>query len=1236
MPINPQDIKWDDETAAPVVAETAKPALPDSQDVKIDPAKIVWDAPIDASKIQWDDEKNSVTTHLKNFGKNVLKSTSRLAGIGLGAMNSPLAFVWGSQAEQHKDPEQFKKLPPWKQAIAATGAGLKSAYQSIAEKGEWGTLYGDYYKAVRGKTIEEDLPEGLKWSAPTIEFLANVVSDPLIVFGEAGRIAKLKVPKGWKGKIPAEVVSELEKLEKLDQAEKVQIQGKLLDVLRNRKDYMDWWEIKAKEIDMADKAKAYEASKTGPELLKPEALTARSEVPKVLDEMGTVIKSEGKMLPENQGLRPDQAALLRKPYGQTSMAAEKDIATGTPLLKPESRLSKTEIPSIEGLRKKTGLSPLKARSTAGLVLGVEQDDNGDIHYNLGKGLAGTLAVSAGLSIKNLGPRRKFGETLANNPAWSKVHGMIGRESKPFDFSGLWGRINTRIFDRFAPLKEKSLKAYEAARTYNAYKDQAQIKFGELVKSFEKVRNDEVVMTDYIDAHRAYTRAARGLKNPNKVTLNDARQAISEIENHYAASGKNVDDLKDALESFQKWTHDHILKETLDSGLISQAAYNDILKNNKWYATFDVLDRMPPDLNKIPTLTSKEYFSVSNQDIIKKMVGTEKKIADPIEATVRKFAKAQETLARNKVAGAFIDDPAAKGLFRPVATSKKEFAVMKNQGLDPVVQGQWSEKEFGTINRFKDGNLERYVTDIEIADAMKQLTPGQAPRVIQAVNDVFRRSATSLYVPFTISNSARDALMAYTTAPVYKAARPDQFARDWAKGFWEGAKHEFLGSSDLAKEYVQSGGGFGYVGNLRQAEQAKAMMFKKGIVKRSADIIKTPFQLIEKISATIELAPRLGTFNRAKITGVTSEDAALMARQSTIDFNRGGTFTKVANQFIPFLNARVQGRVTVASALKTNPKSTLAKAFVSTVIPGMGAYAWNRLYYSDLYDDIPEYVKQNYFTLIVGKDKDEHGRIVPKYFVFSKGDLGQMTWNPLEFGLDGMWKKDRAGAAKFLVNYLSDLSPVEFSREGRVSASKALGGMTPPIVKGMLEDWANLKFYQGSEIVPYYMGQTQPPELQYTDNTPKSYRWLGKKLNISPLRLQNFAGNILAGYGREGLDPSAMMRGLTGRVMRTKAGERENQAWIAIKDIEQGYTYTRAFAIEMIKNNHRKEAVQLMADWNTGLLKQIKEYNEKFKPHGLEDKGGLSRSYLFTPKKKKGILLPRPDERTGIQQKLSAR
>ena len=1220
------------------------------------------------------EDAGTPTSWFKDFSTNIGKSSKRLAGVALGSMNSPLAFVWGSQQAQNIHPDEYKKMPWWKQQLVSIGGGLDSAWRSVSSEGDWGTLYGDYYKGTTGKTIEEDLPNSLKWSAPTVEFLANVISDPLIMFGEASRIASLKVPKHFIKDIPAEVLKDLGRLEKLDAAEKVAVQEKLLNVLRNRDSYTEWWKANLTNAEKAAEGKKFkdpgsyqawwekeartqDVRKVGEPLLTPggrgiEGLEAPQQAmmgqPKT-EFAQKVVKEVPELTKKIK--EADMLGKLHVPSSPDAVIAKRklDIYRKEKGLEPISGMSKAEIKlrkatetleSVNKFRKEKGLPPITtgtkgvyARATGGTILGIEEDDDGNLRYDVAKGIAGAAGAAAVSSI--LGSKRaaRAVSKISKNPGWAKVHDMVGTKTKAFDFAGLLSRISPTTFDRFSKLKNISPATYNAARTYSSYKDQAAIKFQGIVDAFSNVRNDEVVVTDYILAHRAMSRARRGLQNPNNVTFSDAKQAISEIEREYASAGKSVNDLRGSLQSFQKWTHDFILKEALDSGIISKEAYAGIVKNNEWYAAFEILERLPDDLSKVPSM-SGEYFSVANQKIIQAMTGTKKAIADPIEATLRKFTQGQAIFERNKVASILIDDPGAKQFFRPVATSKKEFMILQTKGMKPVMEGVWDKNSFDTISRFKEGRVEKYLVDKDIAEAMKQLSPRQAPRVVQAINSVFRKSATTVYLPFTISNASRDALMAYTTAPVYGAGSVGKFAKDWARGFWEGAKHEFLGSSNLAKEYIESGGGFGYVGNLRKPSQAKAKLFK-GKIGHAIEV-SNPLELLEKISATIELAPRLGVYNRAKLAGASAQDAALMARQSTIDFNRGGTLTKVVNQWVPFLNARVQGRVTVAEALKRDWRGTAAKAVVSTVLPGMATYAWNRIYYSNLYDDIPEHIKQNYFILIIGTEKNDKGKTVPKYLTISKGDLGQMFWNPIEFGIDKMLKKDKEGTTAFVVNYLSDLSPVEFAREGKPSLSKAAGGLIPPIVKGAAEDWANLNFHTGREIVPHYMEKTKPPELQYKKNTPETYKWLGKKLDISPLRLQNFASNIFAGYGREGFDPSAMMRGLTGRLIKTTGGEIENQARAVIEDIEQGYVDARAYALEMVKNGKRREAMKLLTEWNAGLNTQIKKYNNEFKKYPeYKDRGGLRKSYMFTGEKIKNILVPKKGSGT-IEEKLSWR
>jgi len=1211
------------------------------------------------------EEEDSAPSLLSEMGPDFLKGVSRAGGIAVGILNSPLAFIWGSQTEQYRKPEEWKKLPGWKKQLVSVGAGFESAYRSAFKKGDWGTLYGEYYKGVTGVTIEEDMtrafrrigvpdPERLASDlAPTAEALANIVSDPLITFGEAGRIARLRLPKT----IPQKM---LDRIAALNKAEKRELQRQLLTALKRRKEYKG----------TIDKLRIAQEARKPPELgitpkkkipveIKPTTpLKSGVTVTKFREEMA---KKTAASFPEH-GLKyngmyeagiysftPQKGPLKKKTFTVRHPTVERVKAE---LKAVEKRfavpdLTPNEIAAIltgkkitPGVKFAKGITkPTTLKAAGGVFFGIEEDEDGNIGYNPKRALTGTLLMAAGMKIKPASVKR-FAQTMKSNPAWAKVVSGIKKEGATLPtLSGIITKLNVGLFDRFAVLKKVTPKTYEAARKFSSYKDNTVIKFKELQVALRGlVDKNEFIFTSYIKAHRDLTRAERGFANPGGVTLDDARQAIKEIESHWVKRGKNIEDLRDARDLWNQWTHDHILWEAKENGIISAAAYDDILKNNKWYATYDVLDYLPENVHNLPAMSATEYFNVLNQNIIKRLKGTERQISDPIEATVRKFANAQGTFARNKVVRMLVEDPQMQPLLQRVAMNPKELKKMREAGLDPILNGTWNKKYFDSLGSFKDGELERWLVPRELADAMKQLTPYQAPRFIQAYNAVFRAAATTLRLAFAIGNAARDAFMAYTTVPVYKWHHIlGGFQKDWVKGAWQGILHE-VGRPSLVDDYIKAGGGFGYAGAeaFERGRPAirKAQLFEKSLIRKGITVITSPLTLMEKINSVIELAPRLGTFERAMRVGSSIDSAAMMARQATIDFNRGGIWSKMVNQFVPFINARIGARVVMYEALKNNPKQTLAKAAVLTVPAGLGLYAWNRLYYGDLYDDIPEYIKQNYFTFIYGQTKDEKGAIVPKYFVVAKGDVGAMAWNPIEFALEQEWKKDPSSVTKFFINALSDLSPVEFAHEGRISLSKAGGGLIPPIAKAPIEDWANLKFYQGTEIVPHYMGKTKPPELQYRDTTPESYKWLGKKLGIAPLRIQNYMSNVVAGYGREGFSPKAMLDGIKGRIVKTQGGAVQQRAFIAIKNMEVGYTTARAYAEELSKDGQRSDAIKLLREWNRGFMKVIDEYNVEFKKYGFQDRGPLRKSYTFTADKILNILAKRTKkERPAIEKRV---
>jgi hypothetical protein len=1190
---------------------------------------------------------------LSSITSDIGKGASKTLGVVVGAANAPLAFIRGMQnapIDASGGFEEWNKLPWYQKPLVMLGGGFESAARSIGKEGDWGESYDRYYKATSGRTLEQDFGKGANY----IRLALDLTNDPMVGPAIGADLAKQgvttagqfmryirrgEVSLGAKEvvKIPKTMMSDINKLDKLDVAEKDALRQNLVDLLRG----------KAQGDAALQKGDALRQGKVA-------SLLEEGKVEPIPQEL-----SVGKSLPEyGKGSVPEEIVIPR------GVASTEDVFSEAPLPPPKRekriRTLKDDPEKTPYWLKRVGKDiPEKDRYTeakrlqqkyldsqvamhgAGAITGVDVDEEGNPTYDFAKGAGGAALGMAAFKMAPFLKKSAAAQKLYDqNPNWSKVHDMIGQDKTPFSFMGLWNDVWKMGIDKFEPINKVSRETYDAAIKYQSYKDVAAIKMSELDPYFKPFgKKDSVMVSEYIAAKRAINRAENGIKNPNNVTLADAQGAVKEIEATYQAKGGDINDLRKAADGFHNWAQRNILKEALDNGFISQEAYNKIKANNSFYATFDVLAHMPEDMDKIPILASNEYFSMSNQKIIKAMKGTEKAIDDPIEATIRKFASAQAQFAQNKVASTFIDDmisnpdPVKQAMIRPLAQTKKEFDILTKQGMNPVasVPDGWD-----TINRMKNGNVEKYVAPKEITESMKQLKPWQAPKAVQAMNSIFRSSATTLYLPFTVGNAVRDAFMAFVTSPVYRGAEVVKFPVDWLKGAYEGLKYEFANNSKAVEGYLKHGGGFGWTSEVRDATATKEKLFKGPlqIVMNQANL----FKQIEKLSGAIELAPRMAVYERAIKQGGSMDDAATLARKATIDFNRSGSLLKVLNQFVPFLNARVQARTVMAEALKSDPKGTIAKGFMAAVLPGAALYAYNRQHFSDLYDDIPRYTRDNYFTFITGETKDEKGNTVPTYFVIPKGDVGQMLWNPIEHFIDKVWKDDKKSTTEFLTQFASDLSPIAFANEGKLSASLTASNVTPPAVKAVYENITNKNLYTGQDIVPYFMEKNKPPELQFKEKTPETYKWIAKELkdkaniSMSPLKMQNFMSNIIAGYGREGLDPAAMMKGLTGRFYKEQGGQKERDIWDLIKEIETGYNTARSYAEQFVRDGDRPSALKLMQKWNEGMDKQV----ERMGKGGISDKGGVRRDYFFTFEKMKGVMQSGMDTRSALQKKISVK
>ncbi len=812
------------------------------------------------------------------------------------------------------------------------------------------------------------------------------------------------------------------------------------------------------------------------------------------------------------------------------------------------------------------------------------------------------------------PRTPTEIPLSNVPdspegsALEAIDGMVGKISKPKNLlewiKGAPKKFTEAFSDRFAPIKrfeemisdmagkpiDINSSSYIAARMYAGRMGTVESYLGNLQKILSPLSKERADFTRFVLSRRAFERAERGFANPAGVTSDTARQAVEELK---AKVGPEIFSKFEATEqAIQKWADDAILKPAVESGIISENVYNSVIAKNRHWMPFHVIDELPGPaaLDALPKGT--EIFSVGRQGIINELEGTEKIIRDPFESIIDKLSNAVNLTKRNEVAQKLIN-------IREIMPEAKEF-------IKPLEKSERVPKGWGSISVFSDGINTKWIVPEELSWAMHQMNEVEAGilgNFVKFTSSAFRKGATTLYIPFSLSNAVRDAQMTIMTSKYgFNAA-------DWVKGFADGLKGAFGWDSKLIEEFGRNGGGFGgFIQGAREISGVKNQLFEPIWWKRTKAVIN-PFDLVGNFAEAVELAPRLGVYKRALKNGASTLEAAFEARNSTIDFAKAGQEMRIINMWVPFVNARWQALLNTARVFKESPVKSSVKAGALIVTPGVTTYFWNALNYPDLYEDIPRWIKDTYFPIIVGEDKDSDGNRIPKMVLIPKGDVGQIFYNPIEYSLDYVRKGEPNNFAKLALEWMSQLAPIPFTRDGELSASQFLSGALPPILRTPAELSTNKSFFTGGPIVPRRLEQVAPTE-QYDDKTPYAAVVVGRALGVSPMKLAYGLNGLLGGFGREVIDPSKILQTTSDKFYRSVGGEKRNQAWNMKDEAVVGYNTAREQAKRAIEANDMKTATAIIENWNATAEKILPDILPYLAEDDPQEAQKLSSSVTF--------------------------
>lgn len=587
------------------------------------------------------------------------------------------------------------------------------------------------------------------------------------------------------------------------------------------------------------------------------------------------------------------------------------------------------------------------------------------------------------------------------------------------------------------------------------------------------------LRQYLVARRMNELASRGIGKK-------ANAAIAELTQKYGPDEiANFDRISTQLYQYQR----NQLDQLLATGVISKQSYDNIIAKNQFYIPFN---RVIPDVISDVTQSGQKISGAKKLANLKAIKGSEKDIIDPIESVIKNTYDVQATVAKQKVLNSLV--ALAPDEFKPLP---------KGAGLKAPA-----------IELFADGKRVKLAADPELAKALNSMDEEQLNLVIRAMSlpaKTLRAGATSLNVAFALPNVLRDQLSAavnskYGGIPMYdfvsglaSVIKKDDSYKKW-----------ILSGADQASLFAQD----------RTTLQRGVKDITGGLGYKAGKLVKSPLELFRIFGDLSEKGSRVGVFKRALKgagkEGLNAEDALLTAmresREATIDFAQRGSKMKAFNAMVPFLNARVQGTYKLMQSFKNRPVQTMMRGAAIASAPAAILFIHNNAEgNADIYKEIPDYVKREYFVIVTG-DKNTPFIKIPK------GEVGKIFANPVESFMATI-KNDSANWADTAKSIADSFLPV-----GSISEpARFITDIGPTAVTVPYQILSNYDAFRDQEIVSKYQ-KDLPAAQQYSKYNTETAKKLGELLNISPAQLEFALSGFTGGLGRQGLQVADIAQG----------------------------------------------------------------------------------------------------------------
>lgn len=663
-----------------------------------------------------------------------------------------------------------------------------------------------------------------------------------------------------------------------------------------------------------------------------------------------------------------------------------------------------------------------------------------------------------------------------------------------NFYGIVGTIKANLESGIYEYDEKGNLVKTGKSFKNILDD-----FDNTVMDIESSKNKRLSdFADYLIAQRYI----EDLQNREDVTVTEEQvdkslSDLAKLQQKYGDKFRWFDEFSNELYDYQK----KILHRLVDSGNMTEEQFEEITSKNKHYVPFNrVIDE---EGNFIPP---KGKFTKAKAPV-KKIKGSEKEIKNVFQNIVDNVSKVISVSERNKIAKQIADALVEVGEAEKVSPiiQKKGTAQIKVDG-ETIEKDVWGVSPFepkGTMTVYENGKRTFYKVfnqDIlkEIEDVDHNVLD-YVIKLIKAPSTLLRRGATEWNPDFIFRNPLRDIQTAFTQSTLYKPQDAFKIPSQWIK-----AMFDVVRGTDLYNERIAAGGGFEtFMGQDEKGINKNFLQIYEGLFNKDSRIYDkiNPFYWVSKAGEVAEQTTRQMIFNEAKRQGYSSKEASFMSRDTTLDFAVAGKTGKLYNQVIPFLNAGIRASATMFSKIAENPKLFVTKALITQTIPSI-LMAGYYLYGADDEDrkeylELPQWRRHIFWNFKIG----DTWWAFPKAFA-----LSEMFATPIELAMIGNYEGEDKPEAKNL--FLDTLQGIY----GSLSPIGDIGSIMPVAIKLAIEQASNYNFFTGRRIYPEYM-DNYVPSMRTNKSTPETYNVLGKKLNVSPARLEHISRSILGGTSR---------------------------------------------------------------------------------------------------------------------------